>query len=328
MSPCWSCRDGSSVLWQPCLPSGWRDLLAGDQHSAGEGCVWLHSSPCSRKGIFEGAFPSPRLCVWLDTKTKPNQLGHSPECSHLPTPVPLHWGHCMRECSEEISKLLLTQLLLASGLGSHKGKPVYMAFIHVSASESCWKRARRLQSRRSLVSPLDAGVCVLLKGNGSHWIYFLFSSPLPLWQLLLVSTCGCLLPVTHPKPSLPRTHLHIWVNAHLVFVWYEVFCSLSFHISNHICLLYLISFPSSSSPGDSWLPFWREVAVPNHTALKWVAQMPPRSCALDPSITDPVTANLHQQCSKPAAACVELRLFTTARTFDRWIYNIQAISHR
>lgn len=144
---------------------------------------------------------------WIPRQNRTN-LG-TPQCSHLPTPVPLHWGHCMRECSEEISKLLLTQLLLASGLGSHKGKPVYMAFIHVSASESCWKRARRLQSRRSLVSPLDAGVCVLLKGNGSHWIYFLFSSPLPLWQLLLVSTCGCLLPVTHPKPSLPRTHLHI-----------------------------------------------------------------------------------------------------------------------
>lgn len=159
----------------------------------------------------------------------------------------------------------------------------------------------------------------MLKDNGSHTdVFSFFFSPAIVAALLLVSTCACLLPATHPNLSLSQSlspgHICTFELIHIFCLFYQVFCSLNCHISNYTCLLYF------SSPDDSWLS-WREVAVPNPYCIK----------VSGTNATEELCFGSHHyrphHC-KPAAVCVELRFLSAAKTFDRWMYNVQAIPHK
>lgn len=163
--------------------------------------------------------------------------------------------------------------------------------LSMSASWLCWKRARRQQSRKKPCFPTGCRNLCLAEGQQfPHRFLFFFLLPCHCGSVVTGEYMCLSAPATHPKPWLSQSLSpgHICTFELIFCLFYKVFCSLSCHVSNHTCLLYF------TSPDDSWLS-WREVAVPNHVALRWVAQILSRSCVLDPIITDPITPSL-QQC--------------------------------
>lgn len=266
MSPCWSCRDGSSELWQLCL------------HQA-EVISWLEISVVLVRDVYDSipalAQGNQGFCLWRCFSNSQIMclVGYWDKAE--PTWVVPRLFPPSNPCLAPLWALHVGMLSGNLQITPHSpfacfwtGEPQRYAHANVHGIYPCVCLTRRQQSRKKpCFSTGSRNLCLAEEQWFPHRFFFLFYSHLPLWQLLLVSACACLLPVPHPKPSLP---LNLSPGNNCTFelinifcLFYKVFCSLTCHISNRTSLLYFTSFPSSSNPDDSLLSFWREVAVPN-----------------------------------------------------------------
>lgn len=136
----------------------------------------------------------------MDTKTKRSHLGRSPERYHLPQDlscsiVVTACGNAQWQSPNSSS----LSFCLPLDSGATKVSPCRW---HLSMCLPLWKRARRQQSRKKPCFPTGCRSLCLAEGQ---WFphRFVSFSPATVAALFLVSTRACLLPGTHPKPSLP-----------------------------------------------------------------------------------------------------------------------------